>query len=136
MSTKHTPGWIWGNGWEVIDRAGTMYRGDDPDTIIEKYMDLQLVAGDEVIIPLRIDHYEPEYDGAPIRPEHRALIAAAPDLLAACEMEEDYQRALDSPDVEDALDEWSGTWGPDPDETTWDAFRAEMRRAAIAKAKP
>ena len=36
------------------------------------------------IIPIRIDHYKMMYDGNPITPANRKLIAAAPDLLEAC----------------------------------------------------
>ena len=85
---KYTPGpWIWGNGWKVADKIGTVYYDDGENPQIEKYMDMGLKGADgEIIIPLRIDHYKMIYDGKPITPIHRNLIASAPELLEACKL--------------------------------------------------
>lgn len=77
--------WRWGDGWKVADARGSVYHegGEKPD--IEKYMNMQLFdENGKAIIPIRIDHYEMIYDGKPITPVHRALIAAVPLLLTAC----------------------------------------------------
>ena len=88
---EHTPGpWNWGDGWNAIDKGGSMYSSDgEGNPHIEKYMDLQLMGGTTHIIPLRIDHYSVGYDGDPITPADRALIAAAPELLAALKVAQD-----------------------------------------------
>ena len=77
----HTPGlWHWGKDWGVV-------RWDsETDTFSEKYASLGLVGPDgQEIIPLRIDHYDTEWDvsedlDAPNQDDRR-LIAAAPELL-------------------------------------------------------
>jgi hypothetical protein len=86
--TKHTSGkWYWGEGWETVDKVGTVYSNDGENPDIEKYMDLQLYdENGKEIIPIRIDHFEVIYDGDPIPKEVRNLITAAPDLLEACEL--------------------------------------------------
>ena len=83
---SYTPGpWTWGEDWPTIDKLGTVYNDEDVEgEKIDKYMDLQLYGKDgKEIIPVRIDHYEVIWDGDPIKPEDRRLIAAAPDLLVA-----------------------------------------------------
>ena len=83
---KHTPGpWSWGDDWRVPDEIGTVYFSDGENPAIKKYMDLALRGPSGTVIPIRIDHYEVIYDGKPISKADRALIAAAPDLLAALE---------------------------------------------------
>ena len=85
--TKFTPGpWAWDEtNWRKIDAGGTVFSEDGKNAHVEKFMDLQLQAGKIPVIPIRIDHYTVIYDGNPISPANRALIAAAPDLYAALE---------------------------------------------------
>lgn len=81
----HTPEpWHWGDGWEeAVDSDGALRLGGGADSI--KYASLQLFGGDGTeIIPIRIDHFDVIFDGDRIPPADRALIAAAPKLLAAC----------------------------------------------------
>ena len=96
--------WHWSADWAVIDKAGTVYHNDDPESLIEKYMDLQLMCGDKEVIPIRIDHHEVIYDGDPITPEHRALIAAAPELLEACNVAYGLLTERDSHEEVDKLE--------------------------------
>lgn len=79
--------WYWGDGWKVADKAGRCYHDeDDKDCPFEKYMDFQLFDSEgEPVIPIRFDHYEMIYDGDPIKPEHRAMIAASPLMKKALE---------------------------------------------------
>ena len=61
---KHTElPWKWGEDWECLDN------GKD-----DKYMDLRLHCGDEVVIPLRVDHYAFEFDGNTIAKDKREYI--------------------------------------------------------------
>lgn len=79
-----TPGpWKWDtDGWAAADASGSVYHSDGENEAIEKYMGLRLCGPDGVpVIPLCIDHYKVEYDGDPITPANRALIAAAPTLI-------------------------------------------------------
>jgi len=82
MTAKFTPGpWTWGDGWKDWDRrpwdVNQEYSGP-------KYADIALNARGRQIIPLRIDHYDIEWDSAnglgDFKPPDRALIAAAPDM--------------------------------------------------------
>jgi hypothetical protein len=112
---KHTPRpWIWGDGWEDIDKIGTVYHNDGENPSIEKYMDLQLYGKVGPIIPIRIDHFEVIYDGDPINKADRRLIEAAPDLLLACQS---------------ALYPLRAFFNDDPNELT-----IRMLKSAIAKA--
>ena len=85
MTAKFTPGpWTWGDGWKDWDKhpwdVNQEYSGP-------KYADIALNARGRQIIPLRIDHYDIEWDSAngigDFKPADRALIAAAPELLEA-----------------------------------------------------
>ena len=81
---KHTPGpWKWGDGWE------REHNFEEGSGTCDKYMDMRLWGADgSEIIPIRIDHYEPEwdcpYDCETPNKADRDLIVAAPDLLEAC----------------------------------------------------
>jgi len=88
MPDKHTPGpWQWGDGWKELE---TNPRDPNHEYTGPKYADIGLNGPDKrnPIIPIRVDHYEIEWDSAndllDLTPANRALIAAAPDLLEAC----------------------------------------------------
>lgn len=84
--SKHSPApWTWQDGF--VD-------------IRDKYADCRLLAADgSEVLPIRMDHHDPIWDVDPgitddgdesepvikPSPEDRALLAAAPDLLAALE---------------------------------------------------
>jgi hypothetical protein len=114
MESKHT--WRWQRGANRLDHIGL-------DQNLDKYLDCGLVDNNgEVIIPLRIDHYEMLYDGFWIKKEHRDLIAAAPELLEALKAFLDmYVQFINSGDA--------GNWNPETDDEVIQA------RAAIAKAE-
>jgi hypothetical protein len=82
--SEHTPGpWSWGSGWRLV---GSRY---DVSKRENKYLTLGLYGADGVqIIPIRVDHYQPEWDPDEDLQQpndaDRALIEAAPDLLLAC----------------------------------------------------
>jgi len=99
---EHTPGpWTWDkDGWEAADTSGSVYSGDGENPAIEKYMGLTLRgAGRKAIIPLVIDHWQVEYDGNPISPADRRLIAAAPDMY-------DWIETVGSITCDDARDDF------------------------------
>ena len=82
---KYTPGpWEWGDGW------GREHNFGEGSESCDKYMDMRLWgANGSEIIPIRIDHYEPEwdcpYDCEMPNKADRKLIAAAPDLMDAAQ---------------------------------------------------
>lgn len=84
--TRFTPGpWTWGADWPEISAADTP---GNYDGIPIKYADLALRgAGKKPIIPVRVDHYDIEWDGyaCEFTDADRALIAAAPEMYAALE---------------------------------------------------
>jgi len=80
--SKHTPPpWRWDSAWD--DPAFDLMNEQTWD----KYMDIALRGpGGRPIIPITIDHYEMIIDDLGVSlltPENRALIAEAPNLLAA-----------------------------------------------------
>lgn len=88
-----TPGeWAWGDGFTVLPHDED---GRDPEA---KYADCQLINDEGlVVIPIRLDHYEPIWDIDPHdegaiqpSPEDRAFIAHArtgyPQCLAALKL--------------------------------------------------
>jgi hypothetical protein len=84
---KHTPGpWAWGDGFEELE---TNPRNMNEEYSGPKYADIGLYGlNGETIIGLRIDHHSIEWDSKneldDLSAADRALIAAAPELLAAC----------------------------------------------------
>ena len=87
MTSKHTAGpWKWQSDALDLDEVDELFQCEYPDGL-RKYMDIGLVGGARGvdIIPLRIDHYDLEYDGDWISKADRDLIAAAPDMLEALE---------------------------------------------------
>lgn len=86
MKDKFSPGpWHWDDGWLQAEQHGYFGCEEREDSGL-KFAALELFdANSKNVIPIRIDHYEIIYDGDPITPANRALIASAPDLLAALE---------------------------------------------------
>lgn len=78
MSASDTPQWRWSEDWNLqLPNHSEDFEG-------EKYADLSLRdAEGNPIIQIGVDHYCFVFSGT-IKPEHRALIARAPDLERSC----------------------------------------------------
>jgi hypothetical protein len=81
--------WEWAGDWCLVDKdpEGRMYYADgEGNPYFEKYMDLALydIEKGEVVLGLKVDHFNVEGFGPAITPENRALIAVAPGAVDVC----------------------------------------------------
>lgn len=102
LDQKASPGpWSWGDGFEEFEPQPNGEMTDGVGT--NKYLDCQLQSKHEIIIPIRVDHYEPIWDcgeflNAPMM-EDRELIAEyrtlAVEMETAAFLDADFEGAYD-----------------------------------------
>ena len=113
--------WFWGDGWNASTEG-------------KKYADMQLKTNSSIIIPIRIDHYEPIWDAdeecSEPSKDDRNFIALAgsidlPAILAACER--DRELTTPRPISEAPKD---GTWVMGFDGRKWNIIQWDDRDSA------